>query len=103
MLARLLRAYPFNIHRPAHDRCWLPYRADTSVPGGDTSSRVTEAYAGRVTVKPHKYVQGGQYLSVRPASPQDSTRRIVFETENGRVTRFRSGRLPEVDWVERCG
>jgi hypothetical protein len=78
-------------------------QSDAGVAVGDTSSRVTESYAGRVTVTPHKYVQGGQYLSVRPASPQDSTRRIVFETERGRVTRFRSGRLPEVEWVERCG
>jgi hypothetical protein len=40
---------------------------------------------------------------VQSVSPQDSTRRIVFETETGRVTRFRTGRLPEVEWVERCG
>jgi hypothetical protein len=78
-------------------------QSDAGVAVGDTASRVTESYAGRVTVTPHKYVQGGQYLSVRPPSPQDSTRRIVFETEHGRVTRFRSGRLPEVEWVERCG
>ena len=27
----------------------------------------------------------------------------IFETDSGRVRRFRSGRLPEVAWVERCG
>lgn len=70
---------------------------------GDSASRVNQAYAGQVTVMPHKYVQGGQYLTVRPTSPQDSTLRIVFEAEGGRVTRFRSGRVPEVEWVERCG
>ena len=52
---------------------------------------------------PHKYVAGAQYLVVRPASPTDSTFRIVFVSESGRITRFRSGRVPEVEWVERCG
>jgi hypothetical protein len=78
-------------------------RSDAGIAVGDTTTRVTDAYAGRVTATPHKYVPGGQYLSVRPTSPADSAYRIVFETENGRVTRFRSGRVPEVEWVERCG
>ena len=78
-------------------------KSDEGIAVGDSAARVTAAYAGRVTTTPHKYVPGGQYLSAKPTSPQDSSRRIVFETENGRVTRFRSGRLPEVEWVERCG
>lgn len=69
---------------------------------GDSVSRVNEAYAGRVTVMPHKYVQGGQYLTVKPAAPRDSLR-VVFESEAGRITRYRVGRLPQVEWVERCG
>ena len=78
-------------------------RSDAGIAVGDSAARVADAYAGRLTASPHKYVTGGQYLTVKPISPQDSARRIVFETENGRVTRFRSGRLPEVEWVERCG
>jgi hypothetical protein len=77
--------------------------SDAGVAVGDSAARVTEAYAGRVTAAPHKYVPGGQYLTVRSTSPADSARRMVFETEDGRVTRFRSGRVPEVEWVERCG
>jgi hypothetical protein len=77
--------------------------SDAGIAVGDSAARVTEAYAGRVTTPPHKYVPGGQYLTVRSTSPADSARRMVFETENGRVTRFRSGRVPEVEWVERCG
>ena len=69
---------------------------------GDTASKVNDAYAGRVTVTPHKYVQGGQYLTVKPTAPQDSLR-IVFESEAGRITRYRVGRVPQVEWVERCG
>jgi len=77
--------------------------SDAGVGVGDSARRVTDAYAGRLTEVPHKYVPGGQYLEVRSTSPADSLRRMVFETENGRVTRFRSGRVPEVEWVERCG
>ena len=77
--------------------------SDAGVSVGDSTAHVTGAYAGRVTATPHKYVPGGQYLTVRSNSPADSARRMVFETENGRVTRFRSGRVPEVEWVERCG
>ena len=69
---------------------------------GDSASKVNAAYAGRVTATPHKYVQGGQYLTVKPAAPQDSLR-IVFESEAGRITRYRVGRVPQVEWVERCG
>ena len=69
---------------------------------GDSASKVNEAYAGRVTATPHKYVQGGQYLTVKPSAPQDSLR-IVFESEAGRITRYRVGRVPQVEWVERCG
>ena len=77
--------------------------SDAGVAVGDSAAKVAEAYATRMTATPHKYVPGGQYLTVRSASPADSLRRMVFETENGRVTRFRAGRVPEVEWVERCG
>jgi hypothetical protein len=78
-------------------------QSDAGVAVGDSTSRVSQAYAGRVTVTPHKYLQSGQYLTVRSPSPQDSTLRIVFEVDSGHVKRFRSGRVPEVEWVERCG
>lgn len=78
-------------------------QSDAGVAVGDSASRVERAYPGRVTTTPHKYVSGGQYLTVRPASPADSTLLIIFESEAGRITRFRSGRVPEVELVERCG
>jgi hypothetical protein len=34
--------------------------------------------------------------------PEDTTHRIVFETDGQNVTLFRSGRMPEVEWVEGC-
>jgi hypothetical protein len=68
---------------------------------GDPESRVLAAYKGRVTTQPHKYVNGGHYLTV--SSPSDATRQLVFETDGKRVTTFRVGRVPEVNQVERCG
>ncbi len=78
-------------------------RSDAGVGVGDSAVKVADAYSARMTATPHKYVPGGQYLTVRSISPADSLRRMVFETESGRVTRFRTGRVPEVEWVERCG
>jgi len=78
-------------------------QSDAGVAVGDSSEAVNQAYAGRITVTPHKYVAGGRYLTVRAVSPADSTLRIVFESEAGRITRFRSGRIPEVELLERCG
>ena len=66
---------------------------------GDTEDRIRELYRGRVTVTPHKYTDG-HYLSV--TSPADSMYRIVFETDGRRVTQYRAGRLPAVDYVEGC-
>ena len=66
----------------------------------DPVSAVLKAYGEAVVVTPHKYTydKGGQYLSV----PGPEGTRLVFETDGARVTRYRIGRLPEVDWVEGC-
>jgi hypothetical protein len=68
---------------------------------GDTEARINSLYAGRVTTTPHKYVQGGHYLTVVPGTA--SRDRIVFETDGSKVTEYRSGKTPEVEQVERCG
>jgi hypothetical protein len=66
---------------------------------GDTEERVRTLYVG-ITVTPHKYTSG-HYLTARSAT--DSTSRIVFETDGQRVVRYRAGRTPQVEYVERCG
>ena len=68
---------------------------------GEAETRVVEIYRDRVTVTPHKYTgPTGHYLTVSPAG--DNVRRIVFETDGQRVTKYRVGRLPAVEWVEGC-
>ncbi len=68
---------------------------------GDSEQRVRELYAGHVASSPHKYTNG-HYLTVTPESTADSSMRIVFETDGSRVTVYRSGMLPQVEWVEGC-
>ena len=63
---------------------------------GDTEERVRELYPN-LRVEPHKYTDG-HYLVV-DSNPE---RRLVFETDGARVTRYRAGAVPQVDWVEGC-
>jgi len=70
---------------------------------GDTEDRVRKMYEGRVTAEPHKYVPRGRYLLVSPRDQADTTHLLLFETDGARVTEFRAGRVPEVQWVEACG
>ena len=68
---------------------------------GDSEQRIMELYRGRVTVQPHKY-SDGHYLVVAPAASADSGRNIIFETDGHKVTTYRAGRMPEVEFVEGC-
>jgi len=68
---------------------------------GISEDSLLALYKGRFAIGAHKYTNG-HYIVVQPAVPTDSFR-IVFETGDGRVTTFRSGLEPQVEWVERCG
>lgn len=68
---------------------------------GDSEARIEALYPGRVQSVPHKY-EDGHYLIVRRGAGADTVYRLVFETDGRRVTRFRGGRVPEVEWVEGC-
>jgi hypothetical protein len=67
---------------------------------GDDEARIKRLYPG-VVVTPHKYVDG-HYLTVTPTAPADKRYRLIFETAGGRVTRYRAGMLPSVEYVEGC-
>ena len=68
---------------------------------GDDEARIKRLYPGQVTVTPHKY-EDGHYLTVTPPAAADKRFRIVFETAGGRVTRYRAGIMPSVEYVEGC-
>jgi hypothetical protein len=69
---------------------------------GDTEDRIKSLYGDDLQVQPHKYIEKGHYMIVRGDSAS-AGKAIVFETDGQRVTMFRGGRLPEVEWVEGCG
>jgi hypothetical protein len=69
---------------------------------GDTEDKVKSVYGDELTIEPHKYIDGGHYMTVMGDSAS-AGKAIVFETDGKRVSNFRAGRLPEVKWVEGCG
>lgn len=71
---------------------------DGDVRVGDAEARVRAVYGDALTEQPHKYVEGGHYLTVAP----DASHRLVFETDGEKVIRYHAGRTPEVEWVEGC-
>jgi hypothetical protein len=68
---------------------------------GDSEQRIMELYSGRVTVQPHKYTDG-HYLVVAPGAAVDSGFNLIFETDGQKVTTYRAGRMPEVEYIEGC-
>lgn len=69
---------------------------------GSTESQIKSLYPGQIQVTPHEYVQGGHYLTFVPQDSTDKNYRLVFETDGSSVTSFRSGKLPEVEYIEGC-
>lgn len=79
--------------------------AKEAAPGGGKvgmdSAQIHALYGARVSELPHKYVPGAKVIRV--TAPQ-GTGVLVFETDaQGRVTRWRAGVPPQVDYVEGCG
>lgn len=77
---------------------------DIVAPGGGrigmTAEEIAARYPDRVERRPHKYVEGGQYLRIPDASGDGV---LVFATDAaGKVTEWRVGLPPQVDYVEGC-
>ncbi len=65
-----------------------------------TEDQLRALYGARLQGSPHKDVEGGKYLSVE--APGGA--KLVFETgADGKVSSWRVGLPPQVDYVEGCG
>ena len=77
---------------------------ETAPGGGKVGMSVEELqklYGGALKASPHKYTQGGQYLSMDAGDVAPT--RLVFEVDAaGRVTSWRVGLSPQVEYVEGC-
>jgi hypothetical protein len=69
---------------------------------GDSEARIKYLYPGQIKVTPHEYTTGGHYLTFIPKDKADKNYRMVFETDGKRLTQMRSGKLPEVSYIEGC-
>lgn len=66
---------------------------------GSTANEVLAAYPDKIEVTQHTYVPDGNYLSYRNDAGEI---RMVFETDDNRVTRYRVGRPGWVEMIEGC-
>jgi hypothetical protein len=69
---------------------------------GDSEARIKQLYGNQIKVERHEYRRNGHYLVFVPKDKADQNFRVVFETDGQKVTQFRSGRLPEVEYIEGC-
>ena len=71
---------------------------------GDTAARIRNLYPGQTKTTRHPYARrdGDNYLTFFPKDREDQDYRLIFETSQGLVRRFRSGRVPSVDAIEGC-
>jgi len=54
-------------------------------------------------VEPAKYVEGGHTLVYEPPGGAGPATGIIFDTDGTKVVTIRSGREPELSYVEGCG
>lgn len=68
---------------------------------GMTEAELQALYGNSLQASPHEYVEGGKYLAFDTSGVAPS--RLVFEVDaRGRVTGWRVGLSPQVDYVEGC-
>lgn len=67
---------------------------------GSTEAEVVRIYGENAEVTPHRYLEGGRYISIR--EPAGGEHGFVFETDGEVVTQFRAGLWSYANLVERC-
>jgi hypothetical protein len=99
---------PSDFSFMAEDGKFVRYDVGTdkeAAPGGGkvgmTTEELQKLYGNALESSPHKYVEGGKYLSIAASGVAPS--KLVFETDAaGKVTAWRVGLSPQVDYVEGC-
>lgn len=78
--------------------------ATLSAPGGGkvgmSADEIRALYRGRIEEQPHHYEGDGQYWRIKDASGGPGV--LLFEVVAGKVTAWRVGLAPPVDYVEGC-
>lgn len=74
------------------------YKTPEGAKLGDSEKTLRKLYP-KAEVEGQKYVPEGHYFTVYS---RDKRRAFIFETDGKKVTAFRVGRMPEIEWVEGC-
>jgi len=69
---------------------------------GDSETKIKSIYGDKIKVSAHPYNPKGHYLTFIPQDEKDKNYRLIFETDGKVVTSYRVGKLPEVEYIERC-
>jgi hypothetical protein len=89
-----------DIYRDFETDSPSPFADEMGFGIGSAEADIIAAYGARLETGPHPYNDDlGKYLTLRS---EDGSRTILFETDRGTVTTFRTGRYPEVGYVEGC-
>ena len=104
---RGLDGVDFMLIKGIIERVDISNRAISTLRGaaiGDTETRIRNLYPGQTKTTRHPYARrnDGHYLTFCPKDREDQDDRVIFETSEGLVRRFRSGRVPSVDAIEGC-
>ena len=67
---------------------------------GDAEARAREIYGARVAATPHKYLEGGRYLTWKSS---DGRFALVLESDGEKIVAIRAGARPAAEYVEGCG
>lgn len=76
------------------------YASASGVHVGDSLQRAQQVYGRRLTLAPHPYFDKGRLASV--VSPDRRFALVMESNDGGRIITLRSGRLPDVGWLEGC-
>jgi serine/threonine protein kinase len=69
---------------------------------GDSEADVYAVYGDRIKSAPNAYIpETASYLTYVPEDPLDNTR-VLFDVNEGKVVNIRSGRLPQINYIEGC-
>lgn len=98
----IVRIDVFGFKRP--ELGFVAFKTPEGVGLGTLEADVLAAYKdAKVVVKPHFYTYpDNHYIIVTMSDPAQQDLRILFETSNGKISTYRVGRLPEVEYVEGC-
>lgn len=73
-------------------------RTEQGAEVGMTEEEILRIYGSRAVVSPHKYLDSGHYITVDPKAAYQTQ----FATDGKRVTEYRAGKFPAVQYVEGC-